>query len=121
MKKYFIKDLIKYFDISRDTIRHYEKSGLILPERNNSNYRIYSEKDISDLTDILILKKLGISLKDIKIIMKENSKTDILEVQILEIQKQILELRDKEKILQNILEKKSVTIECKDLLKKLTK
>lgn len=121
MKEYFINDLIKYFDITRDAIRHYEKLGLISPQRNSNNYRIYHEEDIGVITDILILKKLGISLKNIKNILKKKDKTEILEVQILEIQKQILELKEKEKLLKNILNKKIISIECKDLLKKLIK
>lgn len=57
----------KLFGISKDTLRHYDKIGLLKPDVNKSNgYRYYSEAHLEQLTLILSSKDLGISLSDIK-------------------------------------------------------
>ena len=54
--------------LSKDTIRWYEKIGLIqLNEklRGENNYRIYSNENVTQLKNIKKLKSLGFTLKDI--------------------------------------------------------
>lgn len=51
--------------LSIDTLRFYEKAGLISPERR-SNQRIYSEQDIDELDSIRRLRALGISIDEIR-------------------------------------------------------
>ncbi|WP_238881675.1 MerR family transcriptional regulator [Clostridium sp. YIM B02551] len=67
MKNYTIKDLVKHFNINKETIRYYEKIGLLEePKRDNNGYRVYSKEDFDKITFILILKSYGFSLKEIK-------------------------------------------------------
>ncbi|CEQ17501.1 MerR family transcriptional regulator [Paraclostridium sordellii] len=57
----------KLFDISKDTLRHYDKLGILKPEVNKSNgYRYYSQEHIDQLNLILAAKDLDISLSAIK-------------------------------------------------------
>lgn len=63
---YYIGEFSKKFDISIDTLRYYEKIGLIYPERDNVNKRIYSEKDIEWLKFIIRLKETNMPIKQIK-------------------------------------------------------
>lgn len=51
---------------SRANIRFYEKEGLISPTRNENGYREYTEEDIAILKKIIIFRKLGLSIPDIK-------------------------------------------------------
>ena len=51
--------------LPRPNIRFYEKEGLISPSRNESGYRDYSEADIRQLKQIVILRKLGIPVQQI--------------------------------------------------------
>lgn len=65
--KYLIGDVAKMLDISAETIRFYEKEGLIAPQKDEkNNYRYYSINDITQLNDILFLRELGLGIKDIK-------------------------------------------------------
>ena len=51
--------------IPRATIRFYEKEGLLTPSRNENGYREYSDADITQLKQIVILRKLGIPVQQI--------------------------------------------------------
>lgn len=65
--KLSIGQVSKLYDISKDTLRHYDKIGLLKPEVNEENgYRYYSYKHLDQLSLILWTKYLGISLSDIK-------------------------------------------------------
>jgi MerR family transcriptional regulator, heat shock protein HspR len=47
-----ISNAAKLLDISIHTLRMYEREGLIIPFRKNSNQRLYSEKDLERITCI---------------------------------------------------------------------
>jgi len=49
-----------------ETIRFYETSGLLAPQRDRSGHRRYAETDISELEVIQALRQAGMSLKDIR-------------------------------------------------------
>ncbi|MFC6291351.1 hypothetical protein BHU61_05010 [Macrococcus epidermidis] len=68
-----IGELSKTVDLSKDTIRYYEKMGLISPAIINK-VRIYSEKDILRLKSIQILKTARFSLMEIKIFIEYDNK-----------------------------------------------
>ena len=67
MKKhiYYTKDVCKIFNINRETLRHYERLGLLNPHINPDNgYREYDSNDIATIIDILKYRALGYSLAD---------------------------------------------------------
>ncbi len=58
--------------IDAQNIRFYEKQGLLSPERTvSSMYRNYGEEDIRRLKEIKLLRKLGISVADIELILND--------------------------------------------------
>ncbi len=62
-----IGELSKKADVSIDTVRYYEKRGLIPPAaRMQSGYRQYTAHDITRLKFIVQAKDLGFSLEEIK-------------------------------------------------------
>ena len=61
-----IKDIIELTDLSRESIRFYERCGLLEPKRNENGYREYNEEDVSTLKRIKLLRLLNISIEDIK-------------------------------------------------------
>ena len=62
-----IGKLSKISGVSIDTVRYYEKRGLILsPARSQAGYRIYNPQDISRLNFIVQAKSLGFTLEEIK-------------------------------------------------------
>lgn len=62
-----IGKLAKQAGVTIDTVRFYERRGLInKPDRTQSNYRVYPAEDIARLTFIKKAKELGFSLNEIK-------------------------------------------------------
>lgn len=53
-------------DLSIDTLRYYEKEGLIIPKRNETNQRIYNDSDVVWMEFIKRLKLTGMPIKKIK-------------------------------------------------------
>ena len=65
--KLSIGEVSKIFNISKETLRYYDKIGILKPEVNSQNgYRYYLFKHLEKLSLILGIKLLGISLADIK-------------------------------------------------------
>ena len=61
-----INELEKALNVSRANIRYYEKEGLLNPSRKENGYREYDENDVAILKKIVIYRKLGISIQDIR-------------------------------------------------------
>lgn len=88
-----IKELEQLLEIPRATIRFYEKENLIAPKRGDNSYREYNEEDVKTLRKIIILRKIGLSVADIKNLLDGNlSLQPLLEKNISELQHQIEEL-----------------------------
>lgn len=65
--EYTIQKLGKLAGISTRTLRYYDEISLLKPERINTNgYRIYGQKEVDLLQQILFYKELGISLESIR-------------------------------------------------------
>ena len=60
-----INEAEQLLGITKANIRFYEKEGLLTPSRNENGYRDYSEADIRQLKQIVILRKLGIPVQQI--------------------------------------------------------
>ncbi len=65
-----IKEVEDLLQITRANIRFYEKEGLLTPVRGENQYRTYSDDDIDTLKKIILFRKLGISIDDIRSILK---------------------------------------------------
>ena len=59
--EYMIKELARLYGVGTDTLRYYERLGLIQPRRGENGYRLYSLRDIYRLTIIRDLRQLGFS------------------------------------------------------------
>ncbi|GGJ88858.1 MerR family transcriptional regulator [Lentibacillus kapialis] len=68
-----VREVAGLVGISVRTLHHYDEIGLLEPETTESGYRIYSEKELETLQQILFFKKLGFPLKKIKEIINSPS------------------------------------------------
>lgn len=76
-----IQEVSSKYDITARTLRYYEDMGLIVSTRNaDYAYRLYDETAIKRLEQILILRKLNISVKDIQRIFSASGSEIVLEV-----------------------------------------
>lgn len=60
-----IGEVAALFDVTTKTLRHYEKLGLLKPERADNGYRLYGPEDVLRIQRIRQLQSLGLSLKEI--------------------------------------------------------
>jgi MerR family transcriptional regulator/heat shock protein HspR len=68
---YSISAVAKMFSVHQQTVRLYEKEGLLTPKRSEGNTRLFSEEDIDRLEEIIYLThKLGINLAGVEMIFK---------------------------------------------------
>ncbi|WP_315073776.1 MerR family transcriptional regulator [uncultured Clostridium sp.] len=117
---YYIGEFSKKFDISIDTLRYYEKIGLIYPERDNVNKRIYSEKDIEWLKFIIRLKETNMPIKQIKYYSKLRYEGDNTIKERLELLNEHMNRlkAEKEKIEENMQHLKEKIIIYNDMMEK---
>lgn len=88
-----INEVEKILNIPKATIRFYEKEGLLNPQRNSNSYREYSETDVELLKKIIVLRKIGIPVEDIKLIFNDQlSLKDAVSHNIDLLHKQMKEL-----------------------------
>ena len=62
------------------TLHHYDRIGLLKPNRRTeSGYRVYSDRDLARLEQIVVLKFLGLPLSDIRDLLRDDTAlSDIL-------------------------------------------
>jgi MerR family transcriptional regulator, thiopeptide resistance regulator len=73
-KLYHTGEFAKILSVSVRALQYYDKIGLLSPsEYTDAGHRLYSDDDISKLQQILALKYLGFSLRDIKGLMKDGT------------------------------------------------
>jgi MerR family Zn(II)-responsive transcriptional regulator of zntA len=66
-----IGDLAALANVSRDTLRFYEKYGLITPsQRSDAGYRLYDRNDVERVAFILSAKEVGFTLNEIYQLLK---------------------------------------------------
>src|SRR4051812_9455160 len=76
-KNMLIGEVSKQTGLSKDTIRYYEKSGLLKREqkaRRRNHYKEYSELDLKILFFIQLTKEYGFTLNEIKDFLSEIEK-----------------------------------------------
>jgi MerR family transcriptional regulator, heat shock protein HspR len=83
---YSIGTVARMYDIHQQSLRQYERLGLLVPNRTSGNTRMYSKHDIEKLETILSLTQdMGVNLAGVEIVLK-------LKNQIFELQSQMQEL-----------------------------
>jgi DNA-binding transcriptional MerR regulator len=76
--------------ITPRALRYYDRLGLLKPKRSRSGYRLYSERDLETLEEIVALKFIGVPLKEIPAI-RRRAKGPF--AQVLHAQRETLETR----------------------------
>lgn len=72
--EYTIKKLAEMAGISTRTLRYYDEIGLLKPCRvSSSGYRIYGEKEVDVLQQILLYRSMDIKLEEIQNIISDSS------------------------------------------------
>jgi len=81
--------------VHAQTLRYYEKVGLIEPSRSRGNVRLYSQIDIERLRQIKsLMNDLGVNLAGVEVILRLREHIAEMERQIAEMEKEIRRLRE---------------------------
>jgi MerR family transcriptional regulator/heat shock protein HspR len=68
---YMISAVAQKYKIHPQTLRLYEREGLLTPSRTDGNTRLYSEEDLEQLETILSLTRdLGVNLAGVEIVLR---------------------------------------------------
>jgi MerR family transcriptional regulator/heat shock protein HspR len=87
---YVISVAARMCGVHPQTLRHYERIGLVTPARTGGNIRLYSDEDIQRLQQIQrLIDELGVNLAGVEVIM---NLTDRMERQQREFEERIREL-----------------------------
>jgi MerR family transcriptional regulator/heat shock protein HspR len=82
---YMISAVAEMYEIHPQTLRLYEREGLLKPSRTEGNTRLYTEEDIQRLEFILTLARdLGVNISGIGIILQMREKMELMEKQMQE-------------------------------------
>ena len=80
---YLISVVAKLMDIHPQTLRQYEREGLLKPSRTEGRMRLYSKRDIDKLKMILTLARdMGVNLAGIDIILQLKAQIEELQIEI---------------------------------------
>jgi len=82
---YMISAVAQKYAIHPQTLRLYEREGLLKPSRTEGNTRLYSEEDLEQLETILSLTRdLGVNLAGVEIILNMRKKIERMQREVNE-------------------------------------
>ena len=112
MKDYYkINEIAKLYGIGVDSLRYYERLGILKPRRDTNGYRLYSLKEMYKLNMIRDLRRLNFSMEQIKAYLEGQTVDNTLHLLRQEadlVQEQLRELQAKAVL----LEKRVATLEA---------
>src|SRR5579862_3370896 len=80
---YMISSVAEQYSVHPQTLRLYEREGLLKPSRSDGNTRLYTEEDLVRLEVILHLTRdLGVNLAGVEIILNMRAKMEAMQDQI---------------------------------------
>src|SRR5437763_8895562 len=82
---YMISAVAEMYEIHPQTLRLYEREGLLAPSRSDGNTRLYTDEDLERLEVILKLtRELGVNLAGVEIILNMREKMEAMQRQMTE-------------------------------------
>jgi len=80
---YMISAVAEQYEIHPQTLRLYEREGLLAPSRSDGNTRLYTDEDLERLEIILKLtRELGVNLAGVEIILNMREKMEAMQRQM---------------------------------------
>lgn len=83
---YHISRVSQMFNLHPQTLRLYEREGLLKPSRSQGNTRLYTDDDLKQLTLILnLIRELGVNLAGVEVILNMRQKMERMEAEVNEL------------------------------------
>ena len=91
--RYVISIAAQILGVHAQTLRYYERAGIIAPSRSGGNRRLYSMQDIERLRRIkTLIDDLGVNLAGVEVIMRMTERIFEMEKQIRALEAEIRRL-----------------------------
>jgi MerR family transcriptional regulator/heat shock protein HspR len=82
---YHISSVAEMYGIHPQTLRLYEREGLLTPSRSEGNTRLYSAEDLKRLEIILnLIRELGVNLAGVEVVLNMRAKIERIEAEVTE-------------------------------------
>lgn len=116
-----IQELEKRCGVTKQNIRFYEKKGLLHPDRNSeNNYREYSMEDLKRLQSIKIMRKIDVSIEDIRQVLEGRlPMEDLMQKHLVELENRQKELDAGIKICKKLLYTQLEELDTETVLKEM--
>ncbi|MEN6560666.1 MAG: helix-turn-helix transcriptional regulator [Acidobacteriota bacterium] len=80
---YHISAVAEMYGLHPQTLRMYEREGLLMPSRSEGNTRLYSAEDLKRLEIILnLIRDLGVNLAGVEVILNMRDKIERIESEV---------------------------------------
>ena len=92
MSKYTTGELARLCDISVRTVQYYDDRGILSPtELSEGGRRLYSEEDLKRMRTICFLRDTGLSINNIKELMREDNAKGVVSLMLDQHEQQLLD------------------------------
>jgi MerR family transcriptional regulator/heat shock protein HspR len=93
---YVISVAARLVGMHQQTLRYYERAGLLAPSRSRGQRRLYSQADIARLREIQgLISDLGVNLAGVDVIFRMRQRMLEMESEMEELRRQLQRLRDR--------------------------
>ena len=94
---YIISVAARMLGVHAQTLRYYERVGIISPSRSKTNRRLYSMEDIEKLRRIkTLIDDLGVNLAGVEVIIRMADRMSRMDREIQELEKRVERLIESE-------------------------
>lgn len=81
--RYTISVVAQMVNLHPQTLRNYEDLGLVVPDRSPGNFRLYTERDVQRLQQIVRLtSELGVNLAGVQVILSLTERVTSLQAEL---------------------------------------
>jgi len=92
---YVISVAARMLGVHAQSLRYYEKIGLIEPSRSQGQVRLYSKRDVERLRQVrALMNDLGVNLAGVEVILRLGERIAEMERQIEEMELELKRLRE---------------------------
>jgi DNA-binding transcriptional MerR regulator len=70
---YQVHEFAELAGVTVKALHHYDRIGLLKPRRSSNGYRLYEERDLERLEQIVALRYLGVPLKEVKTLLERDA------------------------------------------------
>ena len=93
---YVISVAARMVGMHAQSLRHYERVGLVIPSRSRGRVRLYSPADVARLRHIQrLIQDLGVNLAGAEVIMRLNEHIRRMEHEMADLRRELQSYRDR--------------------------